>query len=186
MPAPLAPLIGFALGVGFAWCAREDLSRSLATAGIASRPLAIVLLFAILVFAPVSAYFLAFESDWSYAYFVDTRRIPSAFQLGLVVLDTASVPAGFLIAARHAKLKKLRPMLTLALPGLALALGCVIFTADRLGVQASYAQFQGDFGTHPVAGSSLGYSLLWMDVVLALGVAWTWRHVQQVTRLRPS
>jgi hypothetical protein len=184
VPAPLAPLIGFALGVGFAWFAREDLSRSPATAGIASRSLAIVLLFAALVFAPVSAYFLAFESDWSYAYLVDTRRIPSAFQLGLVVLDTASTPAGFLMAARYAKLKKLRPMLVLALPGLALALGCVAFTADRLSVQASYAQFHGDFGTHPVAGSSLGYSLLWMDLMLALGVAWTWRHVQQAVQPR--
>jgi hypothetical protein len=184
MPAPLAPFIGFALGVGFAWCAREDLSRSLATAGMASRPLAIVLLFAALVFAPVSAYFLAFESDWSYAYFVDTRRIPSAFQLGLVVLDTASTPAGFLIAARHAKVKKLGPLITLAVPGLALALVCVAFTVDRLGVQASYAQFHGDFGTRPVAGTSLGYALLWMDAVLALGVAWTCRQVQQVVRPR--
>jgi hypothetical protein len=178
MPALLAPLIGFALGVGFAWYAREDLSRASATSGIASRPLAVVLLFAALVFAPVGAYFLAFESDWSYAYFVDTQRIPSALQLGLVVLDTASAPVGFVVAARHARARKLGPMLTLALPGLAVAVAVVAIFADRFGVQGSYAQFHGDFGTRPIAGSSLGYGLLWMDLVLGLGAAWTCRHVQ--------
>ena len=184
MPALLAPLIGFALGVGFAWCAREELVRSTSALGVGSRSLAVVALFATLVFAPVSAYFLAFESDWSYAYFVDTRRIPAVFPLALVVLDTASAPLGFLAATRYAKGKKLAPFLALALPFLAVALAFVVATANRLGVQASYAQFHGDFGTRPVAGSSLGYALLWMDMVLALGVAWTCRQMQQLVRRR--
>ena len=94
MPAPIAPLIGFALGVAFAWWAREELARSQASAGVGSRSLVIVTLFATVVFAPIGAYFLAFEADWSYAIFVDTGRIPSALQLALVLLDAASVPVG--------------------------------------------------------------------------------------------
>jgi hypothetical protein len=177
MPAPIAPLIGFALGVAFAWYAREELSRSPSSTGITFRSLAIVTLFATLVFAPVSAYFLAFESDWSYAYFIDTRRIPSAIQLALVVIDTVSAPLGFLVATPHAKSRKLGPLFTLALPLVALALAGVAATTSRLSVQGSYAQFQGDFGTRPVAGSSLGYALLWMDMVLALGALWTCRQL---------
>lgn len=182
MPAPFGPLLGFALGVAFAWAAREELAPSQAGGGVGSRSLVIVTLFATMVFAPINAYFLAFEADWSYAYFVDTRRIPSALQFALVLLDAASVPVGFVIAASHAKSRKLVALLTLAAPALLIVLVGLGATANRLGIQASYAQFHGDFGTRSIAGSSLGYALLWMDTLLLLGVAWTGRHVQRVGR----
>ena len=54
MPAPLAPFIGFALGVAFAWWAREELARSQSVAGIGLRSLVIVILFAT-VHVPASA-----------------------------------------------------------------------------------------------------------------------------------
>jgi hypothetical protein len=181
MPAPLAPFIGFALGVGFAWCAREELSRSPAM-NIASRSFLVVTLFAMLVFAPVSAYFLAFESDWSYAYFIDTRRLPSAIQLALLVLDTVAAPVGFVVATSPARARKVGTLLTLAALPLGLVLACLAAVAGRLGIQASYTQFHGDFGTRPVAGSSLGYALLWMNLVLTLGVAWTYRQIQRLAR----
>jgi hypothetical protein len=182
MPAPLAPFIGFALGVAFAWWSRDELARSQAVAGIGSRSLVIVTLFATIVFAPIGAYFLAFEADWSYAYFIDTRRIPSALQLALVLVDAASVPIGFVVAASYARSKKLVPVLTLGTSPAVLVLVCIALTAGRLGIQASYAQFHGDFGTRPVAGSSLGYALLWMDALLVLGALWTTRQVQKVAR----
>jgi hypothetical protein len=182
VPAPLAPLIGFALGVAFAWWAREELARSQASAGgIGSRSLVIVTLFATVVFAPIGSYFLAFEADWSYAYFIDTRRIPSALQLALVLLDAASVPVGFVVAASHARARKLVPLLTLGTPAALLVLIGIAAFAGRLSIQASYAQFHGDFGTRPVAGSSLGYALLWMDMLLVLGSVWTIRQVQRLT-----
>jgi hypothetical protein len=182
MPAPLAPLIGFALGVGFAWWARDELARSQAGGGIGTRSLVIVALFATIVFAPIAAYFLAFEADWSYAYFIDTRRIPSALQLLLVLLDAASVPVGFVVAAAYAKTRKLVPLLVLAGPPVVVSLVAVAAAAGRLGIQASYAQYHGDFGTRSVAGSSLGYALLWMDTLLVLGVVWTNRQVQRLVR----
>jgi hypothetical protein len=186
MPAPLAPLIGFALGVAFAWWAREELARSQSGGGIGSRSLVIVTLFATAVFAPIGAYFLAFEADWSYAYFIDTRRIPSALQLALVLLDAASVPIGFVVAASYARARKLVPLFTLGTTPAIFALACMALSAGRLGIHASYAQFHGDFGTRPVAGSSLGYALLWMDAVLVTGVVWTTRHLQRLGRASRS
>ena len=182
MPAPLAPFIGFALGVAFAWWAREELARSQSVAGIGSRSLVIVTLFATVVFAPIGAYFLAFEADWSYAYFIDTRRIPSALQLALVLVDAASVPIGFVVAASYARARKLMPVLTLGTSPAIFVLACIALTAGRLGIQASYAQFHGDFGTRPIAGSSLGYALLWMDALLIMGVVWTTRQVHRLAR----
>jgi hypothetical protein len=183
MPAPLSPILGFILGAAFAWSGREELARSQA-AFIGSRSLIIVTLFAALVFAPIGAYFLAFEADWSYAYFIDTRRIPSALQLALVLLDLASVPVGFVVAASRARTRRLGPVLGLAIPPLALGLGAILVTSSRLSIQASYAQFHGDFGTRPVAGSSLGYALLWMDALLVLGIAWTTHLLRQLVRSR--
>jgi hypothetical protein len=182
MPAPFAPLLGFALGIAFAWWAREELARTAVSGGVGTRSLAIVTLFATLVFAPINAYFLAFEADWSYAYFVDTRRIPSALQLALVLLDAVSVPVGFVVAASHAKSRKLVALLTLAGPALAVVFVGLVLTAGRLAIQASYAQYHGDFGTRSVAGSSLGYALLWMDTLLVLGIVWTGRQVQRLGR----
>jgi hypothetical protein len=182
MPAPLAPLIGFALGVAFAWWAREELGKATAAAGIGSRSLVIVALFATLVFAPIGAYFLAFEADWSYAYFIDTRRIPSALQLALVLVDAASVPVGFVVGASFAKSRKLVPLLILAGAPLVFTLSCLAATAGRLSIQATYAQYHGDFGTRSASGSSLGYALLWMDTLLALGVVWTARQVNKLVR----
>jgi hypothetical protein len=182
MPAPLAPLIGFAFGVAFAWWARDELARSPSAGGIGSRSLVIVTLFATIVFAPIGAYFLAFEADWSYAYFIDTRRIPSALQLAIVLVDAASVPIGFVVAAAYARTRKLVPVLTLGMSPAIFALACIAVTAGRLGIQASYAQFHGDFGTRPIAGSSLGYALLWMDALLVVGAVWTTRQIQRLAR----
>src|SRR5262245_36900526 len=72
VPVLVALPFGFSLGVGFAWAARRELRR--VTSREASRGLAVAILFAVCVFAPVAAYFLAFEPDWCLAYLVDTGR----------------------------------------------------------------------------------------------------------------
>ena len=48
MPAPLAPILGFILGIAFAWSGREELARSQA-AFIGSRSLIIATLFGAIV-----------------------------------------------------------------------------------------------------------------------------------------
>jgi hypothetical protein len=173
MPAPLAPLIGFVLGVVFAWWGADDVARAQNSSPIFSRSLVVVMLFAVLVFTPTAGYFLAFETDWSFAYWVDSRRIPSAVQLTIMLFDAASVPLGFIAAAPAACKRRLGTLLALALPPAIVVLAFLLRAASRLSVHASYAQFHGDFGIRPIAGSSLGHALLWMDAMLALGIAWT-------------
>jgi hypothetical protein len=186
MPAPLAPIVGLLFGVLFAWSAREEIARAQGAPWVGWRTLALVALFSVLVFAPACAYFLAFESDWSYAYYVDTRRIPSALELALVLVDAASVPLGFLIGIAPVRTRRLLPVRRVVVPAAFLVLGSVLFAASRLKVQASYAQFHGDFGTRPVAGGSLGYALLWMDSLLFFGCVFTMQKLRHVGRDRPS
>jgi hypothetical protein len=50
----------------------------------------------------------------------------------------------------------------------------------RLRVVASYAQFHGDFGTEPLAGSPVGVGLLWMTTVVAFSAAWTTRMLRRL------
>src|SRR4051812_6972420 len=103
MPALLAPFVGFALGVALAWLARAELGRGDERAARAR--LTIAALYGALVFAPASAWFLIFASDWSLAYLIDGRAVPSALTLCLALLDAASIPAGFL-AGRFAIQKR--------------------------------------------------------------------------------
>src|SRR5690606_8726657 len=158
MPAPAAPLIGFLIGVAFAWAAADEVARAGQSTG--TRSLALVALFGLVVFAPATGFFLAFSPDWSYAYVIDSQRLPGALDVLLVLIDAASVPAGFLIATPRAK--RLSALIRLSIAPALLVAAFFAAAWPRLAVHASYAQFHGDFGVRPVSGSSLGYALLWM------------------------
>lgn len=179
MPAFLAPLVGFVIGAGFAWAAADELKRA-HPSWIAPRALAVVTLFAVLLYAPACAYFHVFEGDWAYAYFVDTRKLPSAVDLALVLLDAASVLIGFFAAAPRARARKLLPVLSMASVPAILALVVAVALLSRLSVHASYAQFHGDFGTRAVSGSPLGYGLLWMNGLLVAAIAWNARVLRRL------
>lgn len=164
-------MIGLVLGAVLAWASSDASTRS--KGSLALPPLALVSLFALAVFAPCAAYFVAFEPDWAYAYLVDGGRRIGVLSTLVLLCDVASVPFGFVLAERagvHAAFTtRVRLM---ALPLLAVAV-FVIILFPRLSVQATYAQYHGDFGTRPVAGGPLGYALLWAAVVLAGATAWT-------------
>ncbi|MCC6555516.1 MAG: hypothetical protein IT372_21355 [Polyangiaceae bacterium] len=197
MPAFVAPLVGFALGAVLAWLSAAAPRRPLARGPSApalppwitgaartapgsdprARTLSLAALFSVLVFTPICAYFLVFAPDWSFAYLVDTRRIPSAVDLVLLLIDAASVPAGCFAAARLSDRRSLRASALLAGAPLGAALLAVLVLSRRLAIDANFRQFHGDFGTHPVAGGPLGYALLWMNGLLAAGLILTARAV---------
>ena len=179
MPAPVAPLLGFALGALFAWAAGDELSRSPGSA-VMSRCLLLVAIFSIVVFAPVTAYFVSFAADWSFAYLVDTERIPGAVDLALVLVTVASVPLGFTVAARSPSVGRVGRLARVAGAPALLSAAFLIVAGPRLALHASYAQFHGDFGVSSVAGSPLGYALLWMDGVLLAGVLLTARAIRRI------
>jgi hypothetical protein len=181
MPIPFAPLVGLALGAALAWIAAPELARGDGPI-IASRPFAIVAAFAGLVWLPVVAYFVAFHGDWSYLYVVAWRRVPSAVDLGLVLLAAVAVIGGFWGAVKPVRKRRFGPVAALVVAPGALAIAGLTIAARRLAVSGTYAQFHGDFGTEPIGASSLGKGVLLMGVVLSLGVAWTARCLAFLSR----
>jgi len=63
---------------------------------------------------------------------------------------------------------------------LVITLGAVMLGLRRFAVQGSYAQFHGDFGTQPLAGSSLGYSVLLLGFWLAAGLVFALWNLTQL------
>ena len=168
------------LGLAFAWAAADEIATD-PTSVLGSRALVVSVLFGVLVFAPAAGYFVAFDGDWAFAYLVNTQKMPSALVLALVLVDASSVPAGFIFAAPHARRRRMGPVLTLAaVPGVVAAL-CMLIFSRRLGVAATFSQFHGDFGTRSVAGTPLGWALVWMDGVLAVSVALTIRELRRMS-----
>jgi len=170
MPVLIALPFGLCLGVTFAWLARRELRR-VTTGEVGSRGLAIATLFGLFVFAPVSAYFLAFEPDWCLAYLVDTAQASSAWLPALLLLAVSSVPGGFLLGRlllerAHDEASLLRAVSA----GAVVTLGAIMLGLRRFAVQGTYAQFHGDFGTQPLAGSSLGYAVLLLGFWLTAGL----------------
>jgi hypothetical protein len=174
MPIPLAPLLGFVLGVVLAWAAAPELGRDDGPL-VASRPFVVTAAFAALVQTPLVGYFVAFHGDWSYLYVVAWRSVPSAIDLALVLLGGGSVVLGFLAAVPLLKKRKTGALASLiAGPG-AVALAILALAWRRLALSATYAQFRGDFGGESLTESALGRGVLFMGLVLAVGVAWCLR-----------
>jgi hypothetical protein len=178
-PVVSAPLIGFTLGVLFAWLARDDIARG-SPGSLSSRSLSVVALYTFLVFAPACACFVVLEPDWAGAYLFEGGRARLFSVLG-TLLSLSSVPLGFVAAARATRARRLADVVRLGgASGLAfVALTLALF--PRLAVRASYAQYHGDFGTEPVAGSSLGVSLFWVLAVVAVASAYTGRVLRRLT-----
>jgi hypothetical protein len=181
VPAPVAPLLGLALGALFAWAASDELAKG-QKFGFESRSLVAAALFGLLVLAPIGAYFLTVHRDWAYAYLIDARRLPEILDPALVLLDAASVPIGFVLASSAARTHRFAAVAKILTVSLGAATVFVFATFQRLSVQATYAQFHGDFGTQPIGGSPLGYGLLTMTVLLVLATLWTLRSVTQMSR----
>ena len=171
MPVPFAPLLGFVLGAALAYAAALELSR---TDGplVASRPFAVVVGFAALVYTPFCGYFVAFHGDWAYVYQVAWRGVPSALDFALVLFGGASVVLGFLAAVPLVKRRKTGALAALAVAPAGIGLALLALTARRLAWSATYAQFHGEFGAEPLAASTLGRGVLLMGIVLVLGIAW--------------
>jgi hypothetical protein len=172
MPIPLAPLLGLSLGAGFAWVAAPELSQDDGPV-VASRPFAVVLAFAVLVWLPVVGYFVAFHGDWAYLYLVPWQRVPSAIDLGLVLLAGAALVGGFCAGVPRVRKRRFGLVWAFVVAPAAAAAGALAVAARRLAVSGTYAQFHGEFGTEPIVASTLGKGVLLMGVVLVVGIAWT-------------
>jgi hypothetical protein len=174
-----APFTGFALGVLFAWLAREDLVRGAPTM-LTVRSLVVVTIYALVIFGPAVAYFLVFEPAWASAYLLDVGRHARAFDVVLAVLAPASVVIGFIITG-HA-IRRLRPAAALRIgaPSAVAALARTQLQFPRLSVQATYAQYHGDFGTRPVAGTPLGWALVWFGAIVLVATLYVANELKKL------
>ncbi|MBX3182150.1 MAG: hypothetical protein KIT72_10160 [Polyangiaceae bacterium] len=179
MPALLGPLVGFCLGVAFAWITLKagDHDRG----ALRYRGLLVVSGFSVLVYAPVTGYFLAFAEDWAVAYWFNAGELPVAVPLLWLTLDVCAPPLGFLLAMRPDQTRT-RTFLTLGSGPAIAALVLFVVSAKRLRVFGTYRQFHEDFGVNQVWGTQLGYALAWMLTALLVGAAWT---AHALTRLQP-
>jgi len=180
VPIAFAPLIGLALGAALAWLAAPELMR-LDGPIIACRPFAVVTAFAGFVWLPVVGYFVAFHGDWSYLYVVPWQHVPSAVDLGLVLLAAAAVVGGFWLAVPAVRKRRSGPLVAMVVAPGALALVGLTLAARRLAVSGTYAQFHGDFGTEPIGASALGKGVVLMGFVLAAAIAWTVRALLRMS-----
>jgi hypothetical protein len=167
VPALVGPFLALALGAALAFLGRADAPREDESAARAR--LAVAALFGALVFAPACAYFLVFAGDWALFYLADSRGVPSALELLLVVTDAALVAAGF--AAGHLAAKRRAEVALFAMmvaPG-TIAGALVLAFVPRLRLEGTYHQITARFGTQPLAGSPTGWAVLWMNAMIVAG-----------------
>jgi hypothetical protein len=171
MTVLIAPWLGLLMGLAFAWAAREALSRS-ERGHLASPALLMPVAFGLLVLGPSTGYFLAYASDWSFAYLVDSQRLPAMLEMLSLFLVASTPTLGFILSSGHASRREGGPLLRLA-SGISLVILVTLLSlGHRLAVDANFAQYHGSFGTHSVAGGSLGLSLLWMTSIVFLSGGW--------------
>lgn len=183
MPALLGPFVAIALGAALAWLARDDAPTD-DEAAFRAR-VAVAVLYAGLVVAPVCGYFLAFAGDWALFYLADSRRIPSALGLLLVVLDAALVVTAFAAGHLLARRRQARVVVAMALVPAAIALTGAGAALPRLRVDGTYSQVTSRFGTTPVAGGPLGWAILWMGAMLVAGFVLAARSMAERPRVTP-
>ena len=172
MPIPLSLWIGLLLGLASARAAHGLLARSNNSA-VSSPAFVVISTFGLLVFAPIVGFTIALAPDWACAYLVDSQRLPAASETLFVLVAALSVPLGFIWGAA-ASTRRRWNILTRRITLVAIALvttGAPLL--PRLTVQATYAQFHGDFGIRPISGTELGYALLWMFTILGIATTWT-------------
>lgn len=167
VPLLVGPFVGLALGAALAWIGRVEAPRE-DDAAFRARA-AVAALFAALCFAPACAYFVIFAGDWSLFYLIDERTVPSAIELIVILADAALPIAGFAIGHRAARRRADRVILALIAAPAAIAAVTVLASLPRLRIEGTFHQVGSHFGTQPVSGSPLGWSILWMGAMISAG-----------------
>jgi hypothetical protein len=162
MPALSLPVLSASIGLVLAWSAR-------ATEGPSARGTWLVVSYALLVHAPAAATLMVLNPDWTFGYVLTHGRLQTASILGATLLVAAAVPLGYMLGSRRGA----RPLVW----ALALFAACAANTLallERVGKDASYIEYHNDFGVASLAGSALGYTLIW--ALIAVGSALLFTH----------
>lgn len=172
VPALSAPLLGFALGAGLYWSVARELARPIRP--VAGSSLLVATILGLFAYAPAVALSLEAEPDWGYAYLFPADALPRWVAPLVVLVAAVSVPLGFGAALRACRGRTAFIKKWFWVP-LGLGLAPLLALAPRLGQQASFEQYHGDFGVRSVIGGPLGYLLVWSLLGLA-GATWSARR----------
>jgi hypothetical protein len=175
----VAPWLGLLLGLGFAWFSMESLSRSDRNP-LASPALYLSSAFGLLILGPATAYFLANAPDWSFAYLVDSQRLPANVEMLALILTISSPSIGFVLSARAASRRENNVLLRGAVILATLLIAIIVGLHHRFATEANYAQFHGSFGTRSIAGGNLGLSLLWINALVAISAGWLFYQLKRL------
>lgn len=169
MPLVSLPLFGFALGAGLSWVSLGRLTASVRS--LHAQALLVLVLLGTTAFAPAAALLAGAAPAWLLGYWIEPGSL-GPWSLPLWTLaNAASVPAGFAVASRFNT--GARSAIRNWMVGLCLAVSILPLAvfAERTGVYASFAQFQGDFGVQSLVGGALGYLCMWCGLGV-LGATW--------------
>lgn len=183
MPALTLHLLGLALGLIYAWAATEDLRQR--GSALASEAAWLVLAYSALLYTPCCGTLLSFHADWSVSYWLATERLPMLVTFCAVVSAGFSPFAGYLLGAPLARERRVTVVASLAGAAVAVCVVGSLITLSRLLVDASYVEYHNDFGTQDIAGSALGYALLWMSAIAGAASSWTVNALRHLTRNSP-
>src|SRR5215467_6709600 len=117
LPIVFAPLVGFLMGACLAWAGGAEIARDDGPI-VATRPFALIVAFALLIYTPLVGYFVTFHGDWAYLYLVPWRSVPSAIDLALVLASGGAMVGGHLAAVPFLRKRRVGPVVSMAVvPG---------------------------------------------------------------------
>lgn len=156
---PIAALVHIAVGLGFAFLARD---RVRADGPFAAPAFQLVLMHAGGVVAPIALYFYAAHPAWSWLYAVDPGHVPGLAILPLMVGHAALFVGAYYGGALLLRTEK-KNLLMYVMGGVGLfTLIMILIVRSRLAVSTSYA------GYHAGRGRALMEVPLGWAVVIAM------------------
>lgn len=175
MPVVSLPLFSIVVGMLLSWSARGRQGAASLRGGW------LVMLYTLLVHAPACATLLALNPDWSCSYVISPGRLQTAMVLGSSLAVAGAVPLGFLFGGRRGRSRVSNPVVFGAVLLLLVATNTLVFI-EPLTRDASFVEYQNDFGVHGLAGSALGYSLIWAVVALGGALLFTHTHLRRLAQ----
>jgi hypothetical protein len=159
---PFDLIFSVLVGLVFAGCARQQFSGGAQPWG---RELVAVLSFEAIILWPVALYYYLVYPDWSWMYFVDSRRLPSGVSILVLLAYVATLLGGYLAGWALLRARRERVLLA-AMGGVSLTIAVfVISCRHRLLSSGTFAEY------HAGHALSVGEGkLAWALGVTSIGV----------------
>lgn len=166
---PIELVFNIALGLGFAYCARD---RVRADGPFAYPAFPLLAAFSGIVVLPVALYLFLAHPSWSWMYLVDPDDVPAIAVVPMLTLQAGTIFGGWYAGARLIRAGQVRAVLISAavVPGVLLI--ALALTWGRLGRYGTYGEYR-DGRALPLMDVKLGYVLVGLMVGIVASAAFT-------------